>query len=316
MAITEQVPKGNTFQFGSSNTPLYPVEINGFDQDGFPFAQTLVFNTSSVYADESGVTFGSWGNNEITFTATPDRNFSVFLSTTYATGTIEINTESSARTGCGGTGLSDSPFFNDLVSDGRELTAAEVILYRKTGWRITIPGGPSTVDVVLGGKAVRFGGAGYKDSNWGPNAMNDFIKSWYVLIAQVGPWSFVTFSGSPTNGTNSINSGHLSYKGEFLTSQCNIIGERSTDISVIVPSGQVVDSNVIAPTTFDVTFILSDGKKVSFQASNIAANPTVSVYHRWTAKYAGGVVGGQQYDSYGITEWMNPGNLSQWIDIE
>ncbi|KAG6902667.1 hypothetical protein C0995_013359 [Termitomyces sp. Mi166 len=307
---------GNTFQYGSSNTPLYPVEINGFDQDGLPFAQTLVFNTSSVYPTESGDTFGSWGDNEITFVATSDRKkFTVFLNTTYATGTIVINNESSARTGCGGTDLSDSPFFSNLVSDGRELTAAEVILYQKTGWRITIPGGSSTVDVVLGGKAVQFCGAGYKDSNWGPNAMNDFIESWYVLIAQVGPWSFVTFSGSPTNGTNSINSGHLSYKGKFVTSQCNIIGERSTDISVITPSGQVVDSGVIAPTAFDVTFVLPDGQNVSFHADNIAVNPTVSVYHRWVAKYTGGAVGGHQYESYGITEWMNAGHLGQWIDI-
>ncbi|KAG6879901.1 hypothetical protein C0992_009892 [Termitomyces sp. T32_za158] len=289
----------------------------------------MVFNTSSVYPNESGVTFGSWGDDEITFIATPDRKkFSVFLNTTYATGTIEINTESSARTGCGGTGLSDSPFFNDLVSDGRELTAAEdgvsqflasAITSHQEKFRLLITahlGGPSTVDVVLGGKAVHFTGAGYKDSNWGPNAMNDFIKTWYVLIAQVGPWSFVTFSGSPTNGTNSINSGHLSYNGEFVTSQCNIIGERLTDISVIVPSGQVVDSNVIAPSAFNVTFILSGDKNVSFQASNIAVNPTVSVYHRWTAKYTGGAIGGEQYESYGITEWMNPGNLSQWVDIE
>ncbi|KAG5723831.1 hypothetical protein E4T56_gene9875 [Termitomyces sp. T112] len=318
-SIEVTLKHGNTFQYGSSNTPLYSVDINGFDQDGLPFAQTIVFNSSSVSSTDSGDTFGIWGANdsEITFIANPDRKkFTVSLNTTYATGTIIINSDSSARTGCGGTSLTDSPFFSDLVSDGRELTAAEVILYRKTGWRITIPDGPSTVDVVLGGKAVQFQGAGYKDSNWGPNAMNDFIMSWYVLIAQVGPWSFVTFSGNPINGTNFINSGHLSYEGEFVTSQCNIIGERSTDISIITPSGQVVDSNVIAPTAFDVTFVLPDAKNISFHADNIAVNPSVSVYHRWTAKYTGGTVGGQQYESYGITEWMNAGNISQWIYIQ
>ncbi|KAG6820050.1 hypothetical protein H0H93_006065 [Arthromyces matolae] len=297
---------GNTFQYGA-NTPLYSVDINGFDQDGIAFAQSLVFNTSSVYPTPSGVTFGTWGNNEITFFATSDRkDFTVHFNTTYVTGTVALKSGSSARTGCGGTKVTDSPFFSNLVSDGRELTAAEVILYQKTGWRITIPGGPSTVDVVLGGKSVKFTGTGYKDSNWGPNAMNDFIKSWYVLIAQVGPWSFVTFSGTPINGTNSINSGHLSYNGEFVTSQCNIIGERKTDISVITPSGTVVDSGVVAPTAFDVTFVLPghSAKNVSFHAENIAVNPTVSIYHRWTAKYVGGAVGGKQY-TLSITEWMN-----------
>ncbi|KAG6856729.1 hypothetical protein H0H87_001329 [Tephrocybe sp. NHM501043] len=307
---------GNTFQFGASNSPLYPVEINGFDQDGASFAQTIAFNSSSVYPVPSG-TVGVWGNNEITFIAAPDRKeFTINLNTSYATGTVVINSESSARTGCGGVKVTDSPFFSDLVSDGRELTAAEVILYQKTGWRITIPAGPSSVDLVLGGKAVKFSGAGYKDSNWGPNAMNDFVRSWYVLIAQVGPWSFVTFSGSPTNGTNSINSGHLSYNGKFVQSQCNVIGERTTDISVIAPSGEVVDSNVVAPTAFDVTFVLPGAKNVSFHAENIAVNPTVSVYHRWTAKYTGGAVGDEQYEAYGLTEWMNPAAVGHWPSIE
>ncbi|KAG6909597.1 hypothetical protein DXG01_016636 [Tephrocybe rancida] len=308
---------GNTFQFGPSNTPLYSVEINGFDQDGVRFAQTLVFNTSSVFPTPSGVTVGTWGNKEITFSATQDRkNFAIYLNTAYATGSVIIVSESSARTGCGGLEVTDSPFFSNLVSDKRQLTASEVILYQKTGWRITIPGGQSTVNLVLGGKAVKFSGAGYKDSNWGPNAMNDFIESWYVLIAQVGPWSFVTFSGAPSNGTNLINSGHLSYNGNFVTSQCNIIGERKTDISVIIPSGEVLDSNVIAPTAFDVTFVLPNATNVSFHAENIAVNPTVSIYHRWTAKYTGGAVGGKQYEAYGLTEWMNPANVSHWPHIQ
>ncbi|KAG6854182.1 hypothetical protein C0991_009834 [Blastosporella zonata] len=309
---------GNTFQFSNLNTPLYSVEINGFDQDGAAFAQTMVFNTSLVLPTPSGATtIGTWGNNEITFIATEDRKkFTINFNTADATGKVVINTESSARTGCGGLDVTDSPFFSDLVSDKRKLTAAEVILFQKTGWRITIPGGPSTVDLVLGGKAVQFSGAGYKDSNWGPNAMNDFVESWYVLIAQVGPWSFVTFSGSPSTGTNSINSGHLSYNGVFVTSQCNIIGERTTDISVITPSGEVVDSGVVAPTTFDLTFILPNAKNVSFHAENIAVNPTVSIYHRWTAKFSGGAVGKEQYESYGITEWMNPANISHWPYIQ
>ncbi|KAG6824579.1 hypothetical protein H0H92_006427 [Tricholoma furcatifolium] len=310
---------GNTFLYGPSNTPLYTVEIDGFDLDGLPFAQTLTFNTSSVLPTPSGITQGSWGegNNKISFTASEDRkHFTVNLNTPSATGTIVINNESSARTGCGGLDVDDSPFFSSLVSDGRELTASETILYDKTGWRITIPGGPSTVDVTLNGKAIQFSGAGYKDSNWGPNAMNDFVNSWYVLIAQVGPWSFVTFSGEPLNGTNRINSGHLSYNGVFVTSQCNIIGERTTDISVITPSGEMLDSNVIAPTAFDVTFVLPNATKVSFHAENIAVNPTVSIYHRWAAGYTGGMVDGEQYTSFGLTEWMNPGNLSHWPYIQ
>ncbi|KAF8061717.1 hypothetical protein FPV67DRAFT_293612 [Lyophyllum atratum] len=303
---------GNTFQYGLTNTPLYPVEINGFDTDGVRFAQTIIFNTSTVIPTPTGVTIGTWGNNEITFNASRDRKtFTIKVNTAYATGTVVINSESSFRTGCGGTKDTDSPFFDGLVSDGRPLTDAEVILYKKTGWRISIPAGPSTVDMVIGGKPVKFQGAGYKDSNWGPNAMNDFVKSWYVLIAQVGPWSFVTFSGTPTTGTNYINSAHLSYKGEFLTSQCNIIGERTTDISVIRPSGEVTESSVIAPTAFDVTFVLPDSQNVSFHATNIAVNPSVSIYHRWVAKYTGGAPG-EQYESYGITEWMNAGNVSHW----
>lgn len=133
---------GNTFQFGTSNTPLYSVEVNGFDLDGLPFAQTLTFNTSVVAATGNGLeTKGTWGNNEIGFVANSDlKIFTVTLNTANVSGTIIINSESSFRTGCGGTKVTDSPFFDQLVSDGRPLTAAEVILYRKTGWRITAPG--------------------------------------------------------------------------------------------------------------------------------------------------------------------------------
>jgi len=144
--------------------------------------------------------------------------------------------------------------------------------------------------------------------------MNDFIKSWYVLIAQVGPWSFVTFSGVPVNGTNLINSGHLSYKGKFVSSQCNIIGERTTDISIITPSGEALDGGVTTPTQFDLTFVLANSKRVSFHATNIDVNPGVSVYHRWVAKYTGGAPG-ENYTSYGITEWMNPAVLTHWATI-
>ena len=177
-------------------------------------------------------------------------------------------------------------------------------------------GGPSTVNVVLAGNEIKFSGAGYKDSNWGPNATNDFVKSWYVLIAEVGPWAFVTFSGAPSSGTNNVNSGHLSYNGSFVTSQCNIIGERNTDISIITPSGEVTDSGVIAPTAFNITFVLPNSQNVSFQATNIAVNPSFSVYHRWVAKYTGGANYGEQYESYGLTEWMNPANLAHWPLIQ
>ncbi|KAF5386763.1 hypothetical protein D9615_002006 [Tricholomella constricta] len=303
---------GNTFQFGASNTPLYPVEINGFDQDGLPFKQTIIFNRSSVVSAK-GVTTGTWGNKEIVFTASrnPHKKFTIELNTPAATGTVVVESESHFLTGCGGTKVTDSPYFDKLVANGRPLTDAEVILYKKTGWRVSIPAGPSSVDLVISGKPVKFKGAGYKDSNWGPNAMNDFVRSWYVLIAQVGPWSFVTFSGTPSTGTNYINSAHLSYRGKFVTSQCNIIGERTTDISIITPSGEVTESNVVAPTAFDVTFVLPNSKKVSFHATNIAANPSVGVYHRWVAKYTGGAPG-EHYEAYGITEWMNAGNVSHW----
>ncbi|PPQ87959.1 hypothetical protein CVT25_001144 [Psilocybe cyanescens] len=322
-------PNGNTFQFGTSNTPLYSVEVNGFDLDGLPFAQTLTFNTSVVAATGNGLeTKGTWGNNEIGFVANSDlKIFTVTLNTANVSGTIVINSESSFRTGCGGTKVTDSPFFDQLVSDGRPLTAAEVILYRKTGWRITAPelstkfltgihpAGSSTVNVVFGGKQITFSGAGYKDSNWGPNAMNDFIKSWYVLIAQVGPWSFVTFSGSTIDGTNAINSGHISFNGQFVSSQCNIIGERKKDISIITPSGEATEAGVVVPTAFDLTFVLPNSKNVTFHATNIDVNPSVSVYHRWVAKYTGGAVGEKQYESFGITEWMNPSRTAHWPTI-
>lgn len=169
-------------------------------------------------------------------------------------------------------------------------------------------GGPATVDLNF----VNFTGAGYKDSNWSPHPVNDFIQSWYALIAKVGPWTLLAFSGVPSNGTNNVNSGHLSYNGHFLTSQCNIIGERYNDIAIITPSGEMNDSGVVAPTAFDVTFVLPDSRKISFHAANIAVNPSYSIYHRWVSKFTGGEVGEQEYDSYGIVEWMNPANLSHW----
>ncbi|KAG5642332.1 hypothetical protein DXG03_003007, partial [Asterophora parasitica] len=304
---------GNTFQFGSSNTPLFPVEINGFDTDGLPFGQTIVFNTSDVTATPSGITVGTWGNKEITFIASCDhKKFTINLNTAYVRGTIVITSESQHLTGCGGKAETDSPFFDKLVADGRPLTDAEVILYKKTGWRISIPGGPSVVDLVIAGKTVKFTGAGYKDSNWGPNAMNDFVRSWYVLIAQVGPWSFVSFSGQPSTGANYINGAHLSYKGKFVSSQCNIIGERTRDISIVTPIGEVTEVKVVAPTAFNLTFVLSTGKTVAFHATNIVANPAVSVYHRWVARYTGGAAG-ENYEAYGIAEWMNAGNTSHWV---
>lgn len=118
------------------------VEVNGFDLDGLSFAQTLVFNTSTVAATGNGLeTKGTWGNNEIGFVASKDlKKFTVTLNTAIVSGTIVINSESSFRTGCGGTKVTDSPFFDKLVSDGRPLTVAEEILYKKTGWRITAPG--------------------------------------------------------------------------------------------------------------------------------------------------------------------------------
>ena len=231
---------------------------------------------------------------------------------------------------CGSTDVGASPFFNGLVSDGRPLTNAEVILYEKTGWRITAPGKPSianldltnrltgglsTVDLTLSGTTVSFSGNGYKDSNWGPNAMNDFVRSWYVLIAEVGPFSFVSFTGQPLNGTNSVNSGHLSYNGQFLTSQCNIVGEQNTDIAIITPTGEVEDSDVIAPTGFNLTFVLANGTGITFLANNLAVNPSVSIYHRWVAKWTV-TAGGQDYEGYGITEWMNTANLSHWELIQ
>lgn len=176
--------------------------------------------------------------------------------------------------------------------------------------------GPSTVALAYAGKAIYFSGTGYKDSTWGPNALNDFIKTWYLAFAEVGPWAFVTFSGAPSEGSNNINVGHLSYNGEFLMSQCNIIGDRSTNISVITPSGNVADSGVFAPTAFDITFVISDSQNVSFHAANVEENPSISIYHRWVANFTGGENGKQQYNSYGLAEWMNPGNLSQWPLIQ
>ncbi|KAG5639167.1 hypothetical protein H0H81_006071 [Sphagnurus paluster] len=287
---------GNTFQFGASNTPPFPVEIHGFDLTGTRFAETLVFNQSSVVATPTGDTIGTWGNDEITFTASRDhKTFTINLNTDFAKGTVVVGSESHFFTGCGGTKTTDSPFFENLVSDGRPLTDAEIILYKKTGWRISIPAGPSVVDLTISGKAVKFTGSGYKDSNWGPNAMNEFVRS----------------CGQPLTGKNNINSAHLSYHGKFVTSQCNIIGERTTDISIIRPLGEVLESGVTAPTAFDVTFILPDGKEIAFHAENIDVNPVFSVYHRWVAKYTGGAVG-EEFSGYGITEWMNAGNVSHW----
>lgn len=310
---------GNTFQFGTSNSPLYSVDVNGFDTDGTAFAQSFTFNTSTVAPTGKGLeTVGSWGADEVTFCASSDlKTFTIHLNTSSVTGTIVINSDGHFRTGCGDTDPSASPFFDGLVSDGRPLTDAEVILYQKTGWRITAPGGKSTVDLTIAGKAVKFTGRGYKDSNWGPNAMNDFIRSWYVLIAEVGPYSFVTFSGQAKTGGNKINSGHLSINGNFVTSQCNIIGERSTDISIITPSGEVADNGVTAPTGFNLTFVLPSGKPISFQVTNVAnsENPGVSIYHRWVGKYTGGAAG-EHYQGYGITEWMNPANVSHWELIQ
>ena len=134
---------GNTFQFGTSNTPLYTVQINGFDLNGIAFGQTLAFNSSSVAPTGNGLqTHGVWGqgNNQINFAASSDlTTFTINFNTPNATGTIVINSKSHFRTGCGGENVNDSPFFNSLVSDGRPLTAAETILYKETGWRITVP---------------------------------------------------------------------------------------------------------------------------------------------------------------------------------
>jgi hypothetical protein len=93
---------GNTFQFGTLNTPLFPLEINGFDNDGQPFAHTYNFNNSLVSTNKNGSVSGVWNGDdgEITFLASADsKTFSVTLNTAYASGSMVIKSNVHYRTG-------------------------------------------------------------------------------------------------------------------------------------------------------------------------------------------------------------------------
>ncbi|KAH8799240.1 hypothetical protein DL96DRAFT_1638111 [Flagelloscypha sp. PMI_526] len=309
---------GNPFQFGTSNTPLYLFDMDGYDNDGQVFSLSLSFNSSSVNTNKKGETIGKWDGDlgHAGFIVSADlKNFTMVFDTKNVTGTVVILSNAHFRTGCGSEERGASPFFENLVADGRELSPSEDIMYKQTGWRITAPGGNSVVDLNINNKGVKFLGAGYKDSNWAPAALNDFIRSWYVIIAQVGPYNLVTFSGQAKEGKNLLNSAHLIKDGKYLTSSCSVIGEHDKDISIITPSGETSEFGLIAPTGFDIKFILADGKEVNFHAENIVEHPAVSVYHRWIAKYTGGAEG-ENFESFGLTEWMNPAALPKYELIQ
>ncbi|KAJ7590315.1 hypothetical protein C8J56DRAFT_826243 [Mycena floridula] len=288
--------------------PQYYIDIKGFTEDGTSFDLVIPAVNGSVNSTHKGQgVVGVW-NPIASFQLSSDLStMTVKFTAEQLTGTLLLKSNAAHHFGCN---VTDTPYFDGLFSSGKELSESETTLFKDLGWATTIPGGIGEVDVVINGSRLRYTGSAYHDANWAHSTLNDFIDYWYFGYAEIGPYSFSFVRAGPLQSTLALNTGYLNKKGVVLQNQCSVDGSKTSDVSIIAPYGTVVeeDTGSTVPSAFNISFVLADATKITFNFDIIDENPRISVYHRFMAKITGGIEGdaADQVEGYGVVEWLNP----------
>ncbi|KAJ7318403.1 hypothetical protein DFH08DRAFT_892483 [Mycena albidolilacea] len=98
------------------------------------------------------------------------------------------------------------------------------------GWANAVPDANASVDLVVGGVPLKFGGSGYADKNWSDIPFTSRVASWYWGHARLGPYSLVWFDYLDLAGAE-----HVSV---YLARDNKIVGASCALGSVVVrPAG-------------------------------------------------------------------------------
>ncbi|KAJ4492852.1 hypothetical protein C8J55DRAFT_418707 [Lentinula edodes] len=294
--------------FNHSSLPEYYITINGFFSNGNNFSLTVPATSGNISEGNNNSVTGTWGTvgafqissdlktMAVTFDA-PDAPYGI-------SGSMNFTSNRANHYGCN---VTDSPYF-DVVKPVKTLNDAEQVLFNQLGWAVAIPGGTVNVDVRINGTRLQFTGNGYHDQNWMPLALNEFISSWYFGFAEVGPYTLSYVSAAPLDSSIVFNTGYLATDNAVLQNQCSVDGSKTTDISIIRPTGEMAGAEgTIAPSGWTLNYIIDDGTEFEFLIVPTGVNPDIAIYQRWTGLISGGKKGEESYEGVATFEWLNPG---------
>ncbi|KAB5562927.1 hypothetical protein GE09DRAFT_1110316 [Coniochaeta sp. 2T2.1] len=291
--------------------PDYRFDISGVFPNGTTFFFSTPVSAPALSTAGDGVS-GNWGNGLGKFVVAPDRSRVDITFNNDAAGfsgsIVMINQGTPPRTPCNNL---DDPYFGSLAN-GLSLNVNETVLFKRTGWAVTMPRAASTVNVkIQGSPFVIENGIGYHDHNWAPQSIDKFGYTWLTGQGSCGPFdlSYLEVQGRGSPRSRDITNGFLAYDGHFLQNECSLYGSKTKDFHTITLTGQVFDpaSGVDVPTGLTLDYHLANGSHYHFVLKNSVQNPSRKVYHRWPLYGRGGLVGGTQYDCLLISDWLNPG---------
>ncbi|KAJ4472174.1 hypothetical protein J3R30DRAFT_3407663 [Lentinula aciculospora] len=291
-----------------SSLPEYYITINGFFPNGTDFSLTVPATSGVISEGNGNEVTGTWGTVGgfrissdlktmfVTFTA-PDAPYGI-------SGSMNLTSNRANHYGCN---VTDSPYF-DVSKPSQTLNDPEETLFTQLGWAVAIPGGTADVDITINGTQLQFTGNGYHDQNWMPLALNEFISSWYFGFAEIGPYTLSYVSATPLNSSVVFNTGYLATDQAVLQNQCSVNGSKTTDISIIQPTGEMAGAEgTTAPSGWTLTYVVDDGTEYEFKLVPTGVNPDIVIYQRWTGLISGGKKGEKSYEGVATFEWLNPG---------
>ncbi|KAJ3797498.1 hypothetical protein GGU11DRAFT_808983 [Lentinula aff. detonsa] len=295
--------------FNHSALPEYYITINGFFPNGTDFSLTVPATSGDISEGTGNAVTGTWGTVGAFRTSSDLKTMTVTFNASDApyygiSGSMKFTSNRENHYGCN---VTDSPYF-EKSKPSQILNETENVFFNQLGWAVTIPGGTVDVDVTINGTQLQFTGNGYHDQNWMPLALNEFISSWYFGFAEIGPYTLSYVSAAPLNSSIVFNTGYLSTNQAVLQNQCSITGSKTTDISIIRPTGEMAGAEgTVAPSGWTLSYVVDDGTEYEFKMVPTGVNPNMAVYQRWTGLISGGKKGEESYEGVATFEWLNPG---------
>ncbi|KAG9007990.1 hypothetical protein FRB94_008315 [Tulasnella sp. JGI-2019a] len=172
------------------------------------------------------------------------------------------------------------------------------------GWANALPSATASATITIAGQTFTISGTGYHDSNFGNQATQLIVATWYWGRGVVGGYTFVYFAYIPIGANLSSNSdastwdtsGYLSFNGLKIANFCST--DKSSTLMTISTGGSIWHAGLAGfgavTTDASVTITYQSGAlswQFNLAAQDVVIDSSNLAYARWTASATGKVAG-------------------------